>query len=298
MYVLGLLAMLMSYYSIDVAEIDEKFMYRLSILITISSVLTILFNGMLNPAREHGVAFSGRINPFMYLPYIFIVIRYTKNNLVKFFLYSILILNFIDIVWTDSRASIIATIFIFGMYFIFHKWKDKDQKKILKVLCLLLILVRILLPISYIALYKNYANELNAISYKYTKKYFFSGRQLVWTKLYESMEGYEMIGTGDVNYEKQSMPAHNEFLNLYYCYGLPAAICADIIVYIVARRAINNMNDDTDLLIILCFLSNIICTIFESYLYVAHFFVFNIIPIAYVLKRKEGKNEGNIKIVI
>lgn len=303
MYALGFLAMISSYYTISIVDIDEKFLIYISKIVSIASILTIIFNGMLNFSLEHGVAFSGRINPFMYLPYIFISIKhYNKNKSMRLIMIFILILNLIDIVWTDSRASILATICIIVGYFIFTKLrigKNKEKiKKILKIVCLCVLILRLFLPIIYIFLYENYADELNQISYKYTKKYFFSGRQGVWNQIYKSVEGKELIGTGDINYEKQNLAAHNEFINLYYCWGFPVAIISDVLIYIIVRKCINNIRDNRDLLILLCFLANIVCTIFETYLYTIHFFIFNVIPLSYILNRNGESNENNRNAII
>lgn len=294
LYGLGFFSMLISYYTIGVVDIDEKFLNKISIFISISSVVTIIFNGMLNLNLTQGVAFSGRINPFMYIPYIIVCINnYKKNELFKNIFIIILILNAIDILWTDSRATILSMFFIIIVYYYtMNVIKDKCKiNKFLKVLCIVLLCIRIFIPIGYIWLYENYADKLNEISYKYTKKHFFSGRQQLWNSIYSTIKGKEMIGTGDVNYQNQSLAAHNEFLNLYYCWGLPVAIMSNVLIYIIARKGINKVRDDRDIVLIVCFLSNIICTIFETYIYTIHFFIFNVIPLSYIINRKGENNE-------
>lgn len=303
MYSIGFLAILSSYYTINVVELDDKFLLWISNIVSISSVITIIFNGMLNWNLQYGVAFSGRINPYMYLPFIFISIKsYSNNKKASLLFMAIFMLNIIDIIWTDSRITILSTILIILGYIAFTILKLKNNKKklkkVLEIILICVLLIRIFVPAIYIYLDNNFRYELNEITYKYTKKNFFSGRQELWKQILDSTDGKTLFGTGDVNYEKQRFPAHNEFLNLYYCWGLPVAIMTDIWIYIIARRAIKRIQDDRDLLIILCFISGIICTTFETYLYGIHFCIFNIIPISYILNRKVEENENNSDIIV
>ena len=72
LYVIGFIAMAFSYYSISCTEMDTKFLNKISLFISILSMFTILLNGFFNKELISGVAFSGRLNPFMYIPYIVI----------------------------------------------------------------------------------------------------------------------------------------------------------------------------------------------------------------------------------
>ena len=297
LYVIGFIAMAFSYYSISCTEMDTKFLNKISLFISILSMFTILLNGFFNKELISGVAFSGRLNPFMYIPYIVIAKNLNKNKkILQILLDLLLCLSIIDIIWSESRAAFLALIFVFFLYLILNRRNNQlvndKNKKIIKVIFLIVLIFQMVMPRLYIFLYDNYKDELNAFSYKYTEKNFFSGRQVVWNNLFKDLDKQTLTGTGDVLYNNQAQTAHNEFMNIYYCWGIVVAILMSLYIYSIVKIGIKKANSKLDFTILLCYLSVIICTTFETYLYTVHFYIFSTIYMAYLLgKREENTNE-------
>lgn len=176
-----------------------------------------------------------------------------------------------------------------------EKIVDNKGKKILKILLIVVIILQIAIPQIYIWLFENYENELNDFTYKLTGKYFFSGRQRVWSRIDDTIQGDEKWGTGDVNYDKQLQTSHNEFMNIYYCWGIFVALCTYIYLFTIGKKCIENITNRVDLIIILAFIGTLISTMFETYIYVAQFFIFNNLIVSYLLNKykiKKGENEN------
>lgn len=297
-YALSFVCILFSCYVFEVSELNAKFINNVSLLLSFAIVPTIIFNGIFNSNIEGGTSFSGRLNPFMYFPYLLIaMINNKKNKAIEIALKIIFILTFVDIIWSGSRVALLSMLFIIVMYILIclnnkNIIFTKTIKKMLKILLIVIIVLQIIIPQIYIWLYKNYENELNTWTYNLTGKYFFSGRQRVWSRIDETIQGNETWGTGDVDYKEQLQSPHNEFMNLYYCWGIFVSLLTFIYFYIIGKRCITNASNKMDLIIILGFLANIICTMFETYLYTAHFFIFNNLLVAYLLnKNKLEKGE-------
>ena len=295
LYSTSLIIILLSYYAISVANVSDKLLNYISLIISSAIIPTVIINGIFNSNIIAGTSFSGRLNPFMYFPYLVIALVYNeKNKAITIFIKFEIILLFIDILWSESRAALMALVFFSVMYILFNK-KDHNilnsrKKAILKILLLGLIIIQIIFPRIYILLFKNYAVQLNTISYNWTGKYFFSGRQRVWERMNDVLEGNKKWGTGDVQYKKQLQAPHNEFMNLYYCWGIFVALSIYVYLYSIGRRCIEKSRTKIDLIIILSFLSTIICTIFETYIYAIHFYIFNNLLVAYLLNKKiEGE---------
>lgn len=303
MYAFCFTCILFSYYVFELCDIDEKFLNTVSIIVSISIIPTIIFNGIFNPEIVGGTSFSGRLNPYMYFPYLLIAIYYNKSNkMLSIILKLIFILTFIDIIWSKSRIALISMIFILIMYVIFCKHKRRNQefidnkkRKILEILLISVIILQIVIPQMYIWLFENYETELNNFTYELTGKYFFSGRQRVWSRIDDTIEENEKWGTGDVNYDKQLQTPHNEFMNLYYCWGIFVALCTYIYLFIIGRKCIKNITNNVDLIILLSFIGMMISTMFETYIYAAQFFIFNNLLVSYLLNKykiKKGENEN------
>lgn len=298
-YLLNYLLILTSYYTISIVEFDEKFINFVAMTVAISVIPTIIFNGIANTKIEGGTSFSGRLNPCMYFPYVLIAIKLNNKNIFcKIILTGIVILTYIDILWSGSRIALVAMIL---MTIVFIKTKDKKTieinkktEKILTAVLIFLIILQIAIPNVYIMLYENYESELNSITFKWTGKNFFSGRQRVWTSVNKQLEGKEVWGTGDVNFNNLAQAPHNEFMNIYYCWGKVIAIVNYIYIYSIGKRCIKNVNTHVDLIILFGLFATLICTTFETYVYAMHFFVFNNCLTAYLLNKKENgvmKNE-------
>ena len=298
-YLLNYLLILISYYTISIVEFDEKFINFVAMIVAISVIPTIIFNGIANTKIEGGTSFSGRLNPCMYFPYVLIAIKLNNKNIFyKIVLTGIVILTYIDILWSGSRIALVAMIL---MTIVFIKTRDKKTieinkktEKILTAVLIFLIILQIAIPNVYIMLYENYESELNSITFKWTGKNFFSGRQRVWTSVNKQLEGKEVWGTGDVNFNNLAQAPHNEFMNIYYCWGKVIAIVNYIYIYSIGKRCIKNVNTNIDLIILFGLFATLICTTFETYVYAMHFFVFNNCLTAYLLNKKENgvmKNE-------
>jgi len=301
LYALSFVGILASYYSLSEINSNQKLFIKISTVISFFTIPTIIFNGMFNPNIIGGTAFSGRLNPFMYFPFVLIAHENTqKKTYLNIFLKLTIILIIIDMIWSESRIALLGIIFILVMFFLYKSKKNdyinKNIKKILKFVLILLLIIQISLPSSYISLYENYRFELNEITYKYTGKHFFSGRQSVWLNLYRTVEKSEMWGTGDVLYEMQAQAPHNEFLNIYYCWGKIVAYLTTIYILCIGLKSINNMKNNIDLIVILGYLATIICTTFETYLYTAHFFIFNSLLTSNILIRKKERRKKYARI--
>ncbi len=294
LYAIGFIGMIFSYYSINAVEFNNKFFNKVALFISFASIPTIIFNGIFSTRLIGGTSFSGRLNPFMYIPYILIAKELNNDKKwLKMLLNLILILDLIDMNWSESRASLMGLIVIFIIYMFMKKSRDiasENNKKILKNICLIIVIIQIAMPAIYIALYNNFESQLNEITFKYTGKSFFSGRQGVWLELFKTLNKDSMFGTGDVLYKNQTLTAHNEFMNIYYCWGIIVAIFIYLYIYSIFRFAIKKANTKLDIIILLSYLSVLICTTFETYLYTVHFYIFNTIYISYLIG-KEEKNE-------
>lgn len=82
-----------------------------------------------------------------------------------------------------------------------------------------------LISVQYPLLYRtDLGDRLNELSFQYTQKSFFSGRQLIWRNILDSMGGHEWLGygTGVVygNLFNDERSAHNQYLQVYLQNGL------------------------------------------------------------------------------
>ena len=124
---LGLVCILFSYYIFEMSDIDEKFLNKIALLVSFSVIPTLIFNGMFNQSIIAGTAFSGRLNPFMYFPYILIAIQYNKSKqMLSIFLKIILIFVFIDIIWSGSRVAFLSMVVMSIMYIFLNREKGTN----------------------------------------------------------------------------------------------------------------------------------------------------------------------------
>lgn len=129
LYAFSFTCILFSYYAFELCDMDEKFLNAVSIIVSISIIPTIIFNGIFNPEIVGGTSFSGRLNPYMYFPYLLIAMHYNKSNkpiyiFLKLTFILTFILTFVDIIWSESRITLLAMIFIMVMYAIFCKREE------------------------------------------------------------------------------------------------------------------------------------------------------------------------------
>ena len=119
LYALCFACILFSYYTFELCDMDEKFINIISLILSFSIIPTIILNGMFNNEIIGGTSFSGRLNPYMYFPYLLIALHCNKSNqAISIILKLIFILTILDIIWSESRVVLLAMIFIVAMYVI------------------------------------------------------------------------------------------------------------------------------------------------------------------------------------
>lgn len=151
---------------------------------------------------------------------IFITLLYMsikhKNILIHLCFITFLIINIVYIYHSDSRASLLGLI-TFGVLLIFSKMLK--NKKIFKIMILLIVIGTITFPYTYVNLYKKGVS----IDLDYGNKRFYSGRQVIWGNMIRDFKGKELYGLGS-NYraisKENSLNVHNSVFAIYMIYGI------------------------------------------------------------------------------
>lgn len=140
-----------------------------------------------------------------------------------------------------GRNAIVCLI-IFFVYYKFINIRTKKQKFIVFFLLVLIIYtVTIQYPLLY---HTEIGNKLNALSFAYTHKYFFTGRQLIWRNILDVMKDHELLGYGTGTlygtFFNDQRSAHNQYIQLYMQNGIIGIFILGIILYFIFSSIVKN----------------------------------------------------------
>ena len=201
----------------------------------ISGFKTNYFNGIFTLGNSLGGAL------FCYMG-IYLAIDRKHNLLDKI----IIILTFVLMYFSNSRSAMISLLIFILFRYLFTKKIIQNKKIILYVL----ILAFTLFPILYIGLFESeFRKVLNDFSWKYFRKNFFSGRQVLWSPIIEAIKNKIFLGYGlDMAPEKiigVGRSSHNWYIQILLQVGIVGYLLTINIIRIVwnsLRQMKNNFN--------------------------------------------------------
>ena len=139
-----------------------------------------------------------------------------KTLLIKIILSLLIVINTINLYFSDSRASLMGlAVFFLIMIFPFII----TNKKIFKCISTIIIIGAILFPYIYVGMWENDVE----IDLGTGNKKFYSGRQLIWSSMMNEFEGKELYGIGSKFRTKDidtSLNVHNSLFAIYMIYGV------------------------------------------------------------------------------
>lgn len=299
-YAISFACMLSAYYALVVADIDDDTLKKLSYLVSFVTIPTLVFNGFLASNIDGGTAFLGRLNPLFYLPYLLIALKnvsdkkegnFGKRSILYWVLLLEMILIFVDLWWSGSRIAIISAGLILLTLLVYDRKKFAITKKIrfgLRTILIFALVFHVVFPVIYVNLSEEYEKELNQYSNSITSKSFFSGRQKIWKKIYKitSQDNKIFFGTGDANYTEIEHNPHNDFMGIYYLWGGIVSGLVYLYIFIVGNKCIEKMRSRNDLIIVLSFITFVVCSSSEAIMYVPCFFIFEKILVANLLGKE------------
>lgn len=144
-------------------------------------------------------------------------------------------LGYLPLLVLCRSRNAMTCILLFFAYFRFIT--SKSRRAMLLIFCVLGIIIY-LISIQYPLLYRtDLGDRLNELSIQYLHKSFFTGRQLIWRNILESMDGHEWMGygTGVVygNLFNDERSAHNQYLQMYLQNGFLGLLFLGIALFAV-----------------------------------------------------------------
>lgn len=176
----------------------------------LSGFRTNYYNGIFTRGNSLGGALFCYMGIYLAIPR-----KYTKLDKI------IIVLMFFLIYIANSRSALLSLVVFLCLRFIFIK-NNKFNKK---YIFLVLIIAFTFFPYLYVSLYNSELRDtLDMISWKYFRKRFFSGRQVLWDPLIEGINQKLMLGYGlDMQPEKLmgiSVSSHNWYLQMLLQIGV------------------------------------------------------------------------------
>lgn len=138
------------------------------------------------------------------------------NNNRNFFdrMLIVILIYFISV--TNSRTVFLG-IFLFIVFRLYPFTKIYKDRKIYRLYYSCVLITPIFLVNIYIFLWKSsFSYYLDKISYQYTGKLFFSGREVIWTYMYKLLEGHWLLGYG----KELVGNSHSLFMSILYSVGI------------------------------------------------------------------------------
>lgn len=195
----------------DKVNIKKNFILISAIIIFIGNILFLFVNES-----------SYNTNSIGYLGFIMTVFAFIlyenierKTVAIKIMIFLVVIVNIIRLYFSESRASLMGLITFFViMIFPFII----TNKKIFKSISLVIILGAILFPYIYVGMWQNNVQ----IDLGTGNKKFYSGRQIIWSRMMDEFKGKELYGIGS-NFRTKStntsLNVHNSLFAIYMIYG-------------------------------------------------------------------------------
>lgn len=142
-----------------------------------------------------------------------------------------------------GRNAIICVIIFFVWYRFINIKTTRGKIFGFIVLLFVVYLITVQYPLLY---HTELGNKLEALSFSYTKKSFFSGRQIIWRNILDLMSGHELLGygTGTLynSFYLDTRSAHNQYLQLYLQNGLVGLAFLLVVLYGLWNSIIKNKN--------------------------------------------------------
>lgn len=208
------------------------------------------------------------------------------------------LINFIflfGIIFTESRSSLIAMLFLMLMLLLGNK---RLSIKKVKIIFVCIVILGISIPYIYVNMYKNDVD----LTIPFTKKDLYTGREVIWSNIYEYMKESDnlLFGIGS----KQALgdryidtiDAHNIYLAALNNYGIIATIIFYTAIIIGIFKGINLIDKKENFKIIAGFISIFICGFFENPIVWEKTILLFISLFAFISRDKlqEEKNEETI----
>lgn len=151
-------------------------------------------------------------------------------------------IGYIPLLILCNGRNVIMCCLIFFLYF---KFIDLKSRRGVFFSFLFLCAVIYLVSVEYPQLYgTDIGYKLNALSFSFTNKAFFSGRQLIWKNILYQMEGNELTGFGTGIFYgyffDDQRSAHNQYLQLYLQNGILGISFLAIALFIMWSSVIKN----------------------------------------------------------
>ncbi len=192
-------------------NIHKRFILSSATIIFIGNLLFLLA-GKSN-YNTNSIGYLG----FIMIVFIFILYENMerKTLMMKTIMLIMVIVNIVTIYLSLSRASLMGVVMFF-LIMIFPFFIT--NKKIFRSISLLLIIGSILFPYIYVGMWKHNVE----INFGTKNKNFYSGRQMIWSRMMKEFEGKELYGIGSnfrTNSTSTSLNVHNSLFAIYMIYG-------------------------------------------------------------------------------
>jgi len=144
---------------------------------------------------------------------------YSKNAVMKYVCYFLAIVSLVMQFQFASRSSMLGTAVLL-FYLIFARTINRFKPSTFRRLVWILAIGAILFAYFYsIILF----NALGHGKVFFMGKDIFTGRQIIWSTVFERLNGHLIFGVG--NSDVYDMTIHNQMLGYMYCFGLIVTIC-------------------------------------------------------------------------
>ncbi len=140
-------------------------------------------------------------------------IKSNKKSLKLFYLL-ILIMNFILMYQTESRGSLLG-FFVFILFLFILKFVK--YKSVINIIVYAIVIGSIIFPLIYVYMWNNNIK----VQIDYSDKNFYSGRQVIWSKILREFKEKPMYGVGsNFKFEDQDkLNVHNSLFAILTIYG-------------------------------------------------------------------------------
>jgi hypothetical protein len=188
-------------------------------------------------------------NPNVFAVFLFSILYFqivnikskTSFNRIYFTLGSIL--NVLLIFMTNSRTVLLSIIVIFVSFSILK------YSKVFSKLFFILLSGNFVFFSIYVFLAKSsIADTINKISYKFTNKYFFSGREVIWREVVDygitsPLIGHKVgIGVQEYIPNAHYYHVHNQYLQIFIESGLLGLLCFILLLFLIWNQYLNNLH--------------------------------------------------------
>lgn len=225
---------------------DYVFMER---LIQFQILLYILWWPISGFTTNYYSAFYTHSNNLGNLLLHYIVLLLVCNKTVKAHKSNIaaILMAVLVLLWSNSRASLVAVTVLFGCYWVLSKIKYKNAKRLYFILLVGVVCVAVGFTVLYPNLYgTDLGTTLELLSRQYLNKNFFSGREIIWKNIEEQIVASPFLGWGldkvpsffyDTGYS-----SHNLWLQVALQMGIVGVIFLSILILTIQSRIARGEN--------------------------------------------------------